>query len=313
MTEEEGALRLEEKRSYRLNVESWEKDGFLREDTDLDLSGGELLHAVVTAMIPEEEIFFETPGEGLSHRLRLLEYALEARGEYLRKAPGLLSLDESVRGAVSYCLGMIAARLVGARLYGTRLLAPVQSVCGNIRYKGYRRADLIGYGEGGLQVWQAVGRSNNSGKALAEGSRLAGELKSFGDESPALSCACMTYYGSRCLSVRVREAESGGKVGFSLPQGREDAERAYYGRLAGLLNACYERESLENRLLLGEDMVEARIRVYGGRRLAVAMPRRLFFAVREGGELPEIKAVPGPLADGTYRGADGVCVRLLQE
>ena len=44
-------MRLEEKRSYRLNVESWEKDGFLREDTDLDLSGGELLHAVVTAMI----------------------------------------------------------------------------------------------------------------------------------------------------------------------------------------------------------------------------------------------------------------------
>ena len=64
---------------------------------------------------------------------------------------------------------------------------------------------------------------------------------------------------------------------------------------------------------LGADLNGARIRVYGGRRLSVAMPRRLFFAVREGGELPEIKAVPGPLADGTYRGADGVCVRLLQE
>ncbi len=305
-------MHLNEGRDYKLNVEAWEKGGFLREDTDLAVSGGELLHAAVTAVIPEDGIFLQSPGEDLYRRLSLVEYALEARGEYLRKSPRLLELDESARGMVSYYLGMIVTKLVGARLYGTEFLAPVQEICGSVRYRGRRRPDLIGYGKEGLQVWEAIGRSNNSGKALEEGCRLAGDVVSFGGERPSWAGACMTYYGSRCLAVRIKEAErqTESSEGLVLGSGREEFFRAYYRRLLRLAGDCYERESVRNRIYLGEDRIEAEIPAPGGRRLRIGFPRRLFL-VGEGESLEETAPEKaGKLPDGAYMGADGISVLL---
>ncbi len=308
-------MRLSDVRTYKLNVEAaGVETDFLRADTDLTIRGEELLHAVVSCGIPEERLLKEDLQGALRRRLFMVEYALEAKGEYLRKSPRILALDESIRGMISYYLGMVMTKLVGRRFYGVPYLVPIQEVCGDgLRYHGKRRADLIGYREGAYSVWEAIGRSNNSGKALETGCREAAGILRVNGSVPEPSAACMTYYGARCLSVRMRSVTPG-REGLS-PEFSESAYfRAYYDAVYRLLAQCYERESVRNRMVLREERIEAGIGISEGRTLFVGMPRELFFALREGsGEEVLAAAKEKRQADTEahvegYLGADGISV-----
>lgn len=308
-------MRLNDARTYKLNVEAagyGDEEGFLKEDTDLTLTDGELLHAVVTCGIPGERLMPEYPGKGraeLIRRLSLMESSLDARGEYLRKSGRILELDESERSLVSYYLGMFITKLVSRKVYGIDYLVPLQNIQTeisqkSIRYRGKRRTDLIGYRtseNGSYSVWEARGRSNNSAQALEEGCRDAGEILSVCGQIPERADSCMTYYGARCLSVRIKKAfraSEGVELSFPLAA----YFQAYYDTAFGLIRECYERESVRNRMILGEERIEAGIPVTKGRTLVIGMPRELFFALMEKEEETVLAAVSG------LKGSDGISV-----
>lgn len=328
-------MRMDDLREYKLNVEAaghGDVPRFLRGDTDLSVTAEELLHAVVTCAIPEEGAFGDYPGRAvgdLNRRLSIVEYALDASGEYLRKSGGILELDESIRSTVSYYLGMFFTRLVSGKIYATDYLVPLPNIrqeggLPGVRYQGRRRADLIGCGGKAaagndmvFSVWEAIGRSNNSGPALAEGCRQAGEITEICGREPEAATACMIYYGAKCLSVRVRETEKTelpegeaeeNRQGLALSFSPADYFRAYYRTAYRLLEECYERESLKNRLVMGEDRLEAELVVTGGRRLAVGMPRDIFFAVRDRDDEGLLKAAARLGAKAGEAFADGITV-----
>ncbi len=328
-------MKLNEIRTYKLSVEADGHsggEGFLKEDTDLTISGEELLHAAVTCGIPEERLmtgYPEKPGAGISRRISLVEYSLEAQGEYLRKSDRILELDESMRSLISYYLGMFITKLVSGKVYGVDYLVPLQLVKleqgqETLRYHGKRRRDMIGYREGtdgGFSVWEAIGRSNNSGKALKEGCEDAGEILTVNGQTPCRADSCMTYYGSRCLSARVKSAAAASE-GLEISFPPAAYFRAYYDAVYGIVRECYERESVRNQMVFGEERIEAEIPVSGGRKLHVCMPRRLFFALASdddeellatAAEIMDKKKDPeiqGPACAEIYRGRDGVSVSV---
>ncbi|MCD2491859.1 hypothetical protein LQE92_04365 [Lacrimispora sp. NSJ-141] len=327
-------MKLDEIRTYKLSVEADGHsggEGFLKEDTDLTISGGELLHAAVTCGIPEERLmtgYSEKPGTGISRRISLVEYSLEAQGEYLRKSDRILELDESMRSLISYYLGMFITKLVSGKVYGVDYLVPLQLVRleqgqENLRYHGKRRRDMIGYREGTdvcFSVWEAIGRSNNSGKALKEGCKSAEEILTVNGHTPCRADSCMTYYGSRCLSVRVKTTAAASE-GLEISFPPAAYFRAYYDAVYGIVRECYERESVRNQMVFGEERIEAEIPVSGGRKLYVGMPRRLFFALESDDEEVLMAAdeimnkekdpeIQGPVCTEAYCGRDGVSVSV---
>lgn len=310
-------MRLNNVRTYKLNVEAagyGGGEGFLKEDTDLTVTDGELLHAIVACGIPSERLWPEYPGKRraeLNHRLSLVEYSLDARGEYLRKSSRILDLDESERGLVSYYLGMYITKLVSSKVYGIDYLVPVQSIQResgkeSLRFRGKRRTDLIGCrrGEEGesYSVWAAKGRSNNSVSALEEGCRDAGEILSVNGKIPYRSDSCMTYYGSKCLAVRIKKAMKAAE-GLEFSFSRTAYLRAYYDTVFGLIHECYEQESVKNRIVCSEEQIEAVLPVTRGRSLSVGMPRRLFFALSNGEDGAVAQA-----AEEIEKGTDGISV-----
>ena len=312
-------MQLSDIRTYKLNVETSGGEGdFLREDTDLSVDGEELLHAAVTCGIPEEILLQEDLQGALRRRIFMMEYALDGNGEYLQKSNRILELDENIRAMISYYLGRYMTKLIGTRFYGIPFLVPVQQVCGsNLRFHGKRRSDLLGYHTGTYSVWEAIGRSNNSGKALESGCRQGGEILTVNGNAPEQAAACMTYYGAKCLSVRLKDAEPA-KEGLELQFSEAAYFTAYYDQVYRLLAQCYERESIHNRLALGEERIEAEVEISEGRRLCVGMPRKLFFALREGDEaavcaeaFKKREANTESHVEG-YLGADGISVRFTE-
>ena len=289
-------MRLDKVRDYKLNVEAdraGDEEGILREDTDLNVSGGELLWAAAVGGMPGDGLVPDYPEKHraeLIRRISFMETFLDADGEYLRKSETVLELDESERGLVSYYLGMFITRMVARRVYGVEFLVPFQDIRRqlgekSVRFGGKRRTDLIGFRrpEGGLySVWEVRGRSNNSRQALEEGCREAGEILAVCGRKPERAQACMTYYGARCLSARIRKAvPEKNRNGMELDFPPQAYFRAYYETVYRLTSLCYERESVRNQIMMGQDRIEAVIRMPGDRRLAIGMPRELFAALRE--------------------------------
>lgn len=300
-------MRLDDIRTYKLNVESsgqGDAEGFLKEDTDLGVTDEALLHAVISCGIPDERFLPDYPGKRRAELLRrfsLMEYSLEAMGEYLRKSPKTLELDESERSLVSYYLGMIITRLVSTQVYGGTFLVPLKNLQmemgkESLIVKGRRRNDLIGCRRSGdsfvFNVWEAKGRSNNSDQALQEGRQEAAQVLTINGQEPEGAHACMTYYGSRYLAVRVqpalpRKEENG--FAYEIPEAAYF--RAYYDAVFGLIRECYEKESVHNRIRLGVEEIEAALPVSEGRTLKIGLPRNLFFALYGGDDEKLLEAV----------------------
>lgn len=311
-------MKLDDIRTYKLSIESagtGDENRFLKEDTDLTITDGELLHAVISCVIPDERALPDYPGKRRAELLRrfsLMEYSLEASGEYLQKSRQTLELDESERSLVSYYLGMIITRLVNCRMYGESFLVPIKNIqmelgCESLFYKGRRRTDLIGCEKKderfAFSVWEAKGRSNNSDQALRDGRKEAAQILSINDQLPVRAEACMSYYGSRCLSVRVQDAmERKEDNGFSVHVPPAAYFRAYYDSVYGLIRECYEKESVHNKIHLGQEEIQAVLPVSQGRVLEIGLPRKLFFALMENDDeqlLSSVKELK-PDSDGIY-------------
>lgn len=134
---------------------------------------------------------------------------LRQRGQFVDRSTLYDALDPTEKGAASYLLGMVMAKLFAAKLFDTPWLFHVSqaTVCGTaIAYtKGSKsRPDLIGQNRaGGWLVVEAKGRTNGlDGVALTKAKGQTKMIRTINGSQPHLRLALQAYFDDQ-LSVRL--------------------------------------------------------------------------------------------------------------
>lgn len=210
--------------------------GLNKKSYELEFTNRELIHAVITCAMPIQRL---TPAyhrkremEFLS-RFALVETALEAEGDRLKKSHDLDFLDSGEKSMISYQIGMIFTKLISQKMFHQDYLTHINLIPdpekdGYLDVCGMRRSDLIGFQRknNAYSIFGAKGRSENSPRALENGCALAQSVKSVCGQLPKTVAVCMTYYESGYLTAYVKQPKNRGECQLNFEQ--DEYFKSYY-------------------------------------------------------------------------------------
>lgn len=214
------------------------ESGLVNNTIELEFSNKELLHAIITCGMPVQRMttaFLEKKRLELLYKLFLVETALDAEGDRLKKAKKIAYLDSSEKSVISYYMGMFFTKMISHRLYSSEYLTNLNLI-ETLDHKAFIdffasewRPEMVGYNPVTQKwnVWEAKGGSNYREQALKKG---ADQLKAIGTLNgvrPEPAAVCMTYYDHGYLCGILREPE-GNTEGEQLKFSEEDFYKAYY-------------------------------------------------------------------------------------
>lgn len=232
---------LTEEKTYSISlvVEEDTETGLGSETIELEFSNKELLHAIITCGMPIQrlsEAYVEKRKMEILYKIFLVETALDAEGDRLKKSPRTMYLDSSEKSVISYYLGMFFTKLLSKKLYGIDYLTHLNMI-EKIQGEGYLdyfqgkwRPDMIGYkvADDTWSVWEAKGGSNRRAPALKIGCEQAGDIRFVNQKCPQPAAVCMTYYDHSYLTAIVKKA-SVKEEGIALEISERGFWEAYYG------------------------------------------------------------------------------------
>lgn len=310
-----------------LETESNNMDsGLINNTTELEFTNKELLHAMVTCGMPIQRLtaaFPEKKRLEFLYKLFLVETALDAEGDRLKKAKKTAYLDSSEKSVISYYMGMFFTKMISHRLYKSEYLTNlnlIETPDGKEFIDFFAsewRPEMIGYKPDTQKwsVWEAKGGSNYREQALKKG---AAQLKSIGtlnSSKPDPAAVCMTYYDHGYLCGILRKPE-GDTEGEQLKFSEEAFYKAYYRPICELfldkgsnlrMYDGYAEVSLELPYFT-EDYREP-----DERKLCIGISRKLlnqlmeedYSAVAESRRNVQEERCP----EGAYMGIDGIYIR----
>lgn len=281
-------------RSYVISLDMEEKDngtGLGNKQVELEFTNRELLHAIVTCGMPMQRLtpaYTDKRKAEILYKVFLVEAALEAEGERLKKSGRIMYLDSSEKSVISYYLGMFFTKLISRRMFGVDYLVHLNTVEttdgeGYIDYfcKDWR-PDMVGCRiDGGIwSVWEAKGGSNLRAPALKKGCEQAGNIASVNGGKPDPAVVCMTYYDHGYLQAVVKKTQ--GQNGVPVQFQKNQFFDTYYGPLRELF--------LEHCLKFDRGLKEVEIDIsipdFGlegirktDRKLRIGMPGSAFWSV----------------------------------
>lgn len=310
-----------------LETESNNMDsGLINNTTELEFTNKELLHAMITCGMPVQRLtaaFPEKKRLEFLYKLFLVETALDAEGDRLKKAKKTAYLDSSEKSVISYYMGMFFTKMISHRLYKSEYLTNlnlIETPDGKEFIDFFAsewRPEMIGYKPDTQKwsVWEAKGGSNYREQALKKG---AAQLRSIGmlnSSKPDPAAVCMTYYDHGYLCGILREPD-GDTEGEQLKFSEEAFYKAYYRPICELfldkgsnlrMYDGYAEISLELPYFT-EDYREP-----DERKLCIGISRKLlnqlmeedYSAVAESRRNVQEESCP----EGAYMGVDGIYIR----
>lgn len=322
---------LTEDRDYVLSLDHEDgvsETGLTNNMVELEFSGRELLHAVVTCGMPIQRLtpaYMRTRKMEILYKIFLVETALEAEGDRLQKSKSTAYLDSSEKSVISYYLGMFFTKLISRKMYHVDHLTHLNLIRrtsgdGFIDFFGSEwRPEMIGYSvaKDSWSVWEAKGGSNMRVQALQKGAKQLEAIASVNGKQPDPPAVCMTYYEHGYLSAIIRkpaESVTGAvKAKESLDISVENFYRAYYQPILEL----FQEQGMR---IVGKD-VEITLPIpdfagtgagHTGRSICIGMPITLLecLADERCGMARKISDVQERfIDDGRYVGADGIYIR----
>lgn len=310
----------EEKRySMSLILENGSTSGLNKESYELAFTNRELLHAIFTSGLPIQRLTTSYEGKRqmeFLHKAAIVETALVAEGDRLKKSRDLNYLDSSEKSIISYYIGMIFSKLLAKKIFGIDYLThinliPRQGREGYIDYCGMRRSDLIGYQRetASYSVWEAKGRSENSPRAMENGCTQARSVKSVCGKTPQYAAVCMTYYENSYLTAVIKSPKGEGDCELKFEE--EAYFRAYYLPILeffaeGQGKTYLAGECREITTFLPDIRGE-----HGGltRPVTVGIPCRVYDGLIKGEYRAYTGEEPQPSENNSYVGSDYIYIR----
>lgn len=310
-----------------LETESNNMDsGLINNTTELEFTNKELLHAMITCGMPIQRLtaaFPEKKRLEFLYKLFLVETALDAEGDRLKKAKKTAYLDSSEKSVISYYMGMFFTKMISHRLYKSEYLTNlnlIETPDGKEFIDFFAsewRPEMIGYKPDTQKwsVWEAKGGSNYREQALKKGAAQLRSIGTLNSSKPDPAAVCMTYYDHGYLCGILREPD-GNTEGEQLKFSEEAFYKAYYRPICELfldkgsnlrMYDGYAEISLELPYFT-EDYREP-----DERKLCIGISRKLlnqlmeedYSAVAESRRNVQEESCP----EGAYMGVDGIYIR----
>lgn len=310
-----------------LETESNNMDsGLINNTTELEFTNKELLHAMITCGMPVQRLtaaFPEKKRLEFLYKLFLVETALDAEGDRLKKAKKTAYLDSSEKSVISYYMGMFFTKMISHRLYKSEYLTNlnlIETPDGKEFIDFFAsewRPEMIGYKPDTQKwsVWEAKGGSNYREQALKKGAAQLRSIGTLNSSKPDPAAVCMTYYDHGYLCGILREPD-GNTEGEQLKFSEEAFYKAYYRPICELfldkgsnlrMYDGYAEISLELPYFT-EDYREP-----DERKLCIGISRKLlnqlmeedYSAVAESRRNVQEESCP----EGAYMGVDGIYIR----
>lgn len=310
-----------------LETESNNMDsGLINNTTELEFTNKELLHAMITCGMPVQRLtaaFPEKKRLEFLYKLFLVETALDAEGDRLKKAKKTAYLDSSEKSVISYYMGMFFTKMISHRLYKSEYLTNlnlIETPDGKEFIDFFAsewRPEMIGYKPDTQKwsVWEAKGGSNYREQALKKGADQLRSIGTLNSSKPDPAAVCMTYYDHGYLCGILREPD-GDTEGEKLKFSEEAFYKAYYRPICELfldkgsnlrMYDGYAEISLELPYFT-EDYREP-----DERKLCIGISRKLlnqlmeedYSAVAESRRNVQEEGCP----EGAYMGVDGIYIR----
>lgn len=310
-----------------LETESNNMDsGLINNTTELEFTNKELLHAMITCGMPVQRLtaaFPEKKRLEFLYKLFLVETALDAEGDRLKKAKKTAYLDSSEKSVISYYMGMFFTKMISHRLYKSEYLTNlnlIETPDGKEFIDFFAsewRPEMIGYKPDTQKwsVWEAKGGSNYREQALKKGADQLRSIGTLNSSKPDPAAVCMTYYDHGYLCGILREPD-GDTEGEKLKFSEEAFYKAYYRPICELfldkgsnlrMYDGYAEISLELPYFT-EDYREP-----DERKLCIGISRKLlnqlmeedYSAVAESRRNVQEESCP----EGAYMGVDGIYIR----
>lgn len=310
-----------------LETESNNMDSGLNNNTtELEFTNKELLHAMITCGMPVQRLtaaFPEKKRLEFLYKLFLVETALDAEGDRLKKAKKTAYLDSSEKSVISYYMGMFFTKMISHRLYKSEYLTNlnlIETPDGKEFIDFFAsewRPEMIGYKPDTQKwsVWEAKGGSNYREQALKKGAAQLRSIGTLNSSKPDPAAVCMTYYDHGYLCGILREPD-GDIEGEQLKFSEEAFYKAYYRPICELfldkgsnlrMYDGYAEISLELPYFT-EDYREP-----DERKLCIGISRKLlnqlmeedYSAVAESRRNVQEESCP----EGAYMGVDGIYIR----
>lgn len=310
-----------------LETESNNMDsGLINNTTELEFTNKELLHAMITCGMPVQRLtaaFPEKKRLEFLYKLFLVETALDAEGDRLKKAKKTAYLDSSEKSVISYYMGMFFTKMISHRLYKSEYLTNlnlIETPDGKEFIDFFAsewRPEMIGYKPDTQKwsVWEAKGGSNYREQALKKGADQLRSIGTLNSSKPDPAAVCMTYYDHGYLCGILREPD-GDTEGEQLKFSEEAFYKAYYRPICELfldkgsnlrMYDGYAEISLELPYFT-EDYREP-----DERKLCIGISRKLlnqlmeedYSAVAESRRNVQEESCP----EGAYMGVDGIYIR----
>lgn len=310
-----------------LETESNNMDSGLNNNTtELEFTNKELLHAMITCGMPIQRLtaaFPEKKRLEFLYKLFLVETALDAEGDRLKKAKKTAYLDSSEKSVISYYMGMFFTKMISHRLYKSEYLTNlnlIETPDGKEFIDFFAsewRPEMLGYKPDTQKwsVWEAKGGSNYREQALKKGAAQLRSIGTLNSSKPDPAAVCMTYYDHGYLCGILREPD-GNTEGEQLKFSEEAFYKAYYRPICELfldkgsnlrMYDGYAEISLELPYFT-EDYREP-----DERKLCIGISRKLlnqlmeedYSAVAEFRRNVQEESCP----EGAYMGVDGIYIR----
>jgi hypothetical protein len=230
----------------------YESEGFAKTVPNgtgqLDVSWSELLHAAITVGRPNRQDVF-AHGASSNYeaifRWSLIRMALEQngpRGTRLLRTDAFRTLDPSEKGAVSYFLGLVVAKLFASKLLNAPWLMHLDVYRPRLNpvLKGRSRPDLVGQTKSGDWIaLECKGRLSKPGATAKDKAKeQARRVISVGGAVPIHAIGAITYFVGDSLQFFWRDPEPDPKTKYPIRIERDDAcWRHYYRPALDLLRA----------------------------------------------------------------------------
>lgn len=310
-----------------LETESNNMDsGLINNTTELEFTNKELLHAMITCGMPVQRLtaaFPEKKRLEFLYKLFLVETALDAEGDRLKKAKKTAYLDSSEKSVISYYMGMFFTKMISHRLYKSEYLTNlnlIETPDGKEFIDFFAsewRPEMIGYKPDTQKwsVWEAKGGSNYREQALKKGAAQLRSIGTLNSSKPDPAAVCMTYYDHGYLCGILREPD-GNTEGEQLKFSEEAFYKAYYRPICELfldkgsnlrMYDGYAEISLELPYFT-EDYREPDERKFCigiSRKLLNQLMEEDYSAVAESRRNVQEESCP----EGAYMGVDGIYIR----
>lgn len=315
---------LTEEKTYSMSLmlEDNSTSGLNKRSYELEFTNHELIHAVFTCGMPIQRLTPAYPGKRrmeFANKVAMLETALEAEGDRLRKSHDLDYLDAGEKSMISYYIGMVFTKLISEKLFHLDYLTHINLIPhpekeGYIDVCGMRRSDLVGYQRKNkaFSLWGAKGRSENSPRALENGCVLAKSVKAICDQIPQTRAVCMTYYDNSYLTAYIKFPKGEGDI--SIDFDRKEYYKAYYRPMMEFFRESSDQMTLseggfrEVKVFLPYFMEDAPQDLH--RVINVGIPGAIFLELLEEkyDHVSEHGPEYGEVAESTYLGQDYIAI-----